>query len=175
LTARGLRPKLPADVEADARDADLPFVSDHAADGLGIAEVAVGADDAGHGIADLHAVAHLRQRRGFVIAEHGQRAIAILLGLRRYPGCCGLGLGQDVLLASCLPKRTPHRQRSLARPVDFAVGVKAGRDGQLACALLVWVVALHGGPFCQPRRVVISRYLKRLLANLIEREIDDAR
>ena len=71
-----------ADVEADAGDADLALVGDDAADRLGVAEMAVGADDARDHVADRHAVAHLRERRVLVLAEHRQRAVLVL-------GACG--------------------------------------------------------------------------------------
>ena len=64
-----------ADVEADAGDADLALVGDHAADRLRVAEVTVGADHAGHHVADAHAVAHLAQRRCVVGAEYHQRRV----------------------------------------------------------------------------------------------------
>jgi hypothetical protein len=58
-----------ADVEADTGDADLLLIGDHAADRLRIAEMPVGANHAGDGIADRHAIAHLRDRRVIVLAE----------------------------------------------------------------------------------------------------------
>src|SRR6266404_9013001 len=59
-----------ADVKADARDADLLLVSDHAANRLGIAKMTISADHAGHGITNCHAVTHLRQRIFVVLTEH---------------------------------------------------------------------------------------------------------
>ncbi len=58
------------DVEADAGDTDLFVVGDDAADRLGVAEMPIGADHAVLDVADLHAVAHLLDRAGLVIAGH---------------------------------------------------------------------------------------------------------
>ena len=55
------------DVEADTADGDIFFVGDHAADRVGVAEVAVRAKHALHGAADRHAALHLRERLGFVL------------------------------------------------------------------------------------------------------------
>jgi hypothetical protein len=51
-----------ADVEADARNADLLLVGDDAADRLRITEVPIRADHARDNVADAHAIAHLRAR-----------------------------------------------------------------------------------------------------------------
>ena len=55
------------DVEADTADGDVLLVGDHAADGVGVAEVAVGAQNAFHRAADRHAALHLRERLGLVL------------------------------------------------------------------------------------------------------------
>src|SRR5437762_2713510 len=47
------------DVEADAAHRDVLVIGDHAADRLGIAEVAVGAQHAAHDAAVLHTARHL--------------------------------------------------------------------------------------------------------------------
>jgi len=49
---------------------------------LRVAEMAIGADDAGDDVADRHAIAHLRNRRVVVLAEHLERAVLELGGLR---------------------------------------------------------------------------------------------
>ena len=56
------------DVEADTADGDVFLVGDHAADRMGVAEVAVGAQNALHGAADRHAALHLRERLGLMLA-----------------------------------------------------------------------------------------------------------
>ena len=63
------------DVESDTGDTDLLLVGDHTADRLGVAEMAVGADHAGHDAADAHAIAHLRDRGFVVVAEYFKRAV----------------------------------------------------------------------------------------------------
>src|SRR6185437_17147620 len=71
-----------ADVEADARDADLALIGDDAADRLRIAEMTVGADHAGDDIAHRHAVFHLRHGGVVVPAEYLQRAVLKFFRLR---------------------------------------------------------------------------------------------
>ncbi|CCE07269.1 hypothetical protein BRAS3843_2020030 [Bradyrhizobium sp. STM 3843] len=130
-----------ADVEADAGDADLLLIGDHAADRLGIAEMAVGADHAGHGVADRHAIAHLRKRRVLVLAEHLQRAVLILGRLR--PARHGVGerlrVTRKLLLAGGVVKRAPQRHRPLPGPVDLGIGIEAGFNRQLSRPLSVGI------------------------------------
>ena len=127
-----------ADVEADAGDADLALVGDDAADRLGVAQVTVGADHAGHGIADRHAVAHLGDRRGIVIADHGERTVPILRRLRpkvddRRRGL--LRLARVQLRARRVAEGAPRGHAAFAaRLRHAAVGIDACRDGKLAGA-----------------------------------------
>ena len=55
------------DVEADTADGNVFLVGHHAADRMGVAEVAVGAQYAFHCAADRHAALHLRERLGLVL------------------------------------------------------------------------------------------------------------
>ena len=145
-----------ADVEADAGDADLLLVGDHAADRLRIAEMAVGADHAGDDVADRHAIAHLRDRRVVVLAEHLERAVLVLrcLRLERDIGCNGLRIPRKLLLARGVTKQAPGRHRPLAGPIDLRIGVKPGFDGQSPGPLLVGIgshlILLHF--HCNQRR-----------------------
>jgi len=52
-----------------ARDRDVLLVGDHAADGLRVAEVAVGAQHAAGDAADAHAAPHLRDGALVMLAE----------------------------------------------------------------------------------------------------------
>jgi hypothetical protein len=61
-----------ADVETDARDRDVLFVGDHAADRLGIAEMAVGAEHAARNAADAHAAPHLLDGALVMLTEYLQ-------------------------------------------------------------------------------------------------------
>ena len=138
-----------ADVEADAGDADLLLVGDHAADRLRVAEMAVGADHAGDGVADRHAVAHLGDRRLVMLAEHGQRAVPVLRVLRPQVDDLGRGrrlLARVVLGPGGVAERAPQRHAARAAGLlDAAVRIEAGGDRQLAAAeflLVRW--AGHG-------------------------------
>src|SRR5262249_37416682 len=64
-----------ADVEANAGNADLLLVGNNATDRLRVTEMAIGAHDASDDVADRHAIAHLRNRRVVVLAEHLERAV----------------------------------------------------------------------------------------------------
>ena len=134
-----------ADVEADAGNADLLLVGDHAADRLRIAEMTVRADHAGDDVADRHAVAHLRNRGLVVLAENLERAVLEFRGLRRSRGDArgGVrGLTRHVLGARGIAKRAPDRHRALAGTIDPDVGIEAGGSRQRAGALLVGVSPL---------------------------------
>src|SRR5262245_42776721 len=74
------------DVEANAGNADLLLVGNDATDRLRVTEMAIGADDAGDDVADRHAIAHLRNRRVVVFAEHLERPVLELGSLRLF-GC----------------------------------------------------------------------------------------
>ena len=54
-------------VEPDTADRDVFLVGDHAADRMGVAEVAVGAQHTLYGAADRHAALHLRECLGLVL------------------------------------------------------------------------------------------------------------
>src|ERR1700736_6793120 len=69
-------------VEANPRDADLLLVGDDAAHRLRITEMAIGADDALHRVADGHAVPHLGNGVFVVVAEDRQWTILEPLLLR---------------------------------------------------------------------------------------------
>jgi hypothetical protein len=67
------------DVEADTADGDVVLVGDHAADGVGVAKVAVGAQDAFQRATDRHAALHLRERLGLVFTVDLDVAHDVLL------------------------------------------------------------------------------------------------
>src|SRR5882672_1141622 len=139
-----------ADIEPDARDADLFLVGDHAADWLRIAEVAVSADDAGDDVTDSHAVAHLRNRGFIVVTKDLERTVLELRRLRsnhRDLCRCRRGLPGHVLLAGRVAKRAPCRHRLLAWPLNAGIRIKPSLDSQRAGALLVWI----GSHFDLPR------------------------
>src|SRR5262249_19107057 len=114
-----------ADVEANAGNADLLLVGNDATDRLCVTAMAIGGDD----VADRHAIAHLRNRRVVVLAEHLERPVLELGGLRLF-GCDRIrgvsGLPRQVLFARGVTERAPDRHRPLAWPLDSAVGVEAG-------------------------------------------------
>src|SRR5882757_7616751 len=130
-----------ADVEADAGDADLLLIGNHAADRLGIAQMPVSANHAGDRVADRHAIAHLRDRRLVVLTEDFQRAILVLRGLRleRDIGGNALRIARQLFLARGIAKQAPRRHRPLAGPVDLRIGVEPGLDGQSPGAFLVGI------------------------------------
>ncbi len=128
-----------ADIEAHPRDADLLLVGDDAADRLGVAEVAVGADHAGDDVADGHRVAHLRQRAFVVIAEHLERRVLEFGRLGRQGGRGRSGLGSHLLLARCVSIGAPRRHRTLTGTLDPAVRVDAGSNAKLARANLIGI------------------------------------
>src|SRR5262249_30800282 len=135
-----------ADVEANAGNADLLLVGNDATDRLRITEMAIGADHAGDDIADRHAIAHLRNRRLVVLAEHLERAVLELGGLRLFGGDRirgASGLLRQVLFARGVTERAPDRHRPLAWPLDSAVGVEAGFAGHFTRTLLVWIGSAH--------------------------------
>jgi hypothetical protein len=135
-----------ADVEANAGNADLLLVGNDATDRLRVTEMAIGADNAGNDVADRHAIAHLRNRRVVVLAEHLERAVLELRGLRlfgwdRIRGVSGLPC--QVLFARGVTERAPDRHRPLAGPLDSAVGVEAGFASHFPRTLLVWIGSVH--------------------------------
>src|SRR5262249_30844324 len=117
-----------------------------ATDRLRVTKMAIGADDAGDDVADRHAIAHLRNRRVVVLAEHLERAVLELGGLRLF-GCDRIrgvsGLQRQVLLASGGAQRDPARHRPLSWPPDFAVGTEAGFASHFPRTLLVWIGSVH--------------------------------
>ena len=120
-----------ADVEAHARDADLTLVGDHAADRLSVAEMAVGTDDAGHHVAETHAVAHLRDRALLMVADHRQRRVTVSLGLRRQLDRSRLG--DDLLGSRRARERAPGGHATVAsRLGNPRVRVETRRCGELA-------------------------------------------
>src|SRR6201999_4599124 len=98
------------DVEPDAGNADLLLISDDGADRLRVAEVAIRAQDAGDGVTDRHAIAHLRQRAVLMLAEHLDRAVLEPLFLRpkrrQFGGERG-GLLGDMFFARRVAKAAP--------------------------------------------------------------------
>src|SRR5262249_52321507 len=135
------------DIEANAGDADLLLVSDYAADRLGIAEMSIGADDAGDGVADAHAIAHLRQRRLVMLTEHRERAVLKFGPLRLQRSDTGRGrrgLLQQMFLPGRIAIGAPSRHRAHARPFAAAVGIDPSRTAKLAGAFLIRVGAAHG-------------------------------
>src|SRR5207253_1121930 len=102
-------------VEADAGDADLLLVGNHAADGLRITQMTVRADHAGNRVANRHAVAHLRDRRAVMLAEHLEWAVLVLRRLRL--DCDirsdSLRFARELLLAGGIAERAPQRHRTL--------------------------------------------------------------
>jgi hypothetical protein len=68
--------RLPAgdapDVVADSGRADVLRIGDHAPDGLGVADVPVGAQGGGHRVAGLGAALELVNRAGVDVAEDGE-------------------------------------------------------------------------------------------------------
>ena len=134
-----------ADVEADAGDADLLFVGDHATDRLCIAEVSVRADDAGHDVAGRHAVAHLRDGCCIVLAEDGQRCVLILRRLRTQVGDLDRGalrFARQMLFARGIAIETPRRLAAACADPRFRVD--ACGDTQFTRALLIGISSLHG-------------------------------
>ena len=81
--------------------------------------MAVGADHAGDGVADAHAIAHLRDRPFVVLAEHLQRAVLVLRGLRlvRDVGGNVLRITRKLLLA-----------RGIAKQYQVGIGRWPGRS-----------------------------------------------
>jgi uncharacterized protein (DUF849 family) len=68
-------------------------------------------------VADRHTIAHLRNRRVVVLAEHLERAVLELRGLRLF-GCDRIrgvsGLPRQMLFARSITERAPDRHRPLA-------------------------------------------------------------
>src|SRR5262249_61190405 len=98
-------------------------------------------------IADRHAIPHLRNRRVVVLAEHLERAVLELGGLRLFGGdrFRGVsGLPRQVLFARDVTERAPDRHRPLAWPLDSALGVEAGFASHFPRTLLVWIGSVHG-------------------------------
>ena len=135
-----------ANVEANAGNADLFLVGNDATDRLRVTEMAIGADHAGDDVADRHAIAHLRNRRVVVLAEHLERAVLELGGLRLI-GCDRIrgvsGLPRQMLFARGITERAPDRHRPLAWPLDSAVGVEACFASHFPRTLLVWIGSVH--------------------------------
>ena len=133
-------------VKADAGNADLLLIGDDAADRLGIAEVAVGADHAGHDVADRHAIAHLSDSGFVVLAEDFERAILkgrCLRCDRRNLCCRSRGLSRHVFGARRIAERAPCRHRPLAGPFDPGIRIEAGRARQFTGTGLIGVGASH--------------------------------
>src|SRR5262249_34992273 len=126
--------------------ADLLLVGNDATDRLRVTEMAIGADDAGDDVVDRHAIAHLRNRRVVVLAEHLERAVLELGGLRLFGGHRNRGvsgLPRQVLFARRVTARAPDRHRPLAWPHDSAIGVEAGFAGHFPRTLLVSIGSAH--------------------------------
>src|SRR5262249_57062778 len=135
-----------ADVEANARNADLLLVGNDATDRLRVTEMAIGAHDAGDDVADRHAIAHLRNRRVVVLAEHLEWPVLELGCLRPFGGdrIRGVsGLPRQMLFARGITERAPDRHRPLAWPLDSAVGVETGFASHFPRTLLVWIGSVH--------------------------------
>ena len=98
-----------ADVEANTGNADLTLVGDHPTNRLGIAQVAVSADHAGDSRCPRPCRCHLRQRRLAVLAEDGERRVAIGSFLRREVPERGR-LGGEMFVARRLAELAPCRQ-----------------------------------------------------------------
>src|SRR5262249_60256424 len=130
------------DVEANAANADLLLVGNDATDRVCVTEMAIGAHDAGDDVADRHAIAHLRSRGVVVLAEHLERAVLELGGLRLF-GCDHIrgvsGLPRQMLFARNITERAPDRHRPLAWPLDSALGVEAGFATHFPRPLLVGI------------------------------------
>jgi len=125
----------------------LLFIGDHAAYGLGVTKMTVGADCTGDDVADAHAVPHLRDGGLIVLSEDLQRRLLEFRRLRRqFDRQCG-GLTREVLGARGIAKRTPHRHGALAGPLDPGIRIKASSGGEFAGALFVRVRSAHR--FCQ--------------------------
>jgi hypothetical protein len=111
-----------------------------------IAEVAVRADDARGHIADRHAVAHLRERRFIMRAEHFEGAI-LMLRLLRTQRCYILGRERGFARKMLLPRGiaigAPRRHRALAGPLDPALRIDAGFNLQFARAFLIGICPAH--------------------------------
>ena len=122
-------------------------VGNDATDRLCVTGMTIGAHDASDDVADRHAIAHLRNRRVVVLAEHLERAVLELGGLRLF-GCDRIrgvsGLLRQVLFARGIAERAPDRHRPLAWPLDSAVGVEASFAGHFTRTLLVWIGSVHG-------------------------------
>jgi hypothetical protein len=58
---------------------------------------------------------------------------------------CFSRLPGQMLFACCLAERAPNGHRSLAWPLDSAVGVEAGFTGQFPSAPVVWIMSGHVG------------------------------
>ncbi len=131
------------DVESDAGNADLLVIGNHTADRLRVAEMAIGANDAGDSIADAHAGLHLRNRAGLVRAQHHQRAVPVGFGLRRKR--CG-GLRRRAFLifgARSITKLAPGRHRPEARPLDAGLRIDTRCKCKRARTIFVFVFLSH--------------------------------
>jgi hypothetical protein len=121
-------------------NADLLLVGDKAADRLGIAEMAIRADDARHDVPDRHAISHLRQRAVIVLAEHLQGRVLEFRRLgphRRDAFGRRLSLSRKMLLPRRVSIGAPCRHRAQTRALNPAVRVNAGSKAKLARAGLV--------------------------------------
>src|SRR5262249_31270647 len=122
------------------------LVGNDATDRLCVTEMAIGAHDAGDDVADRHAIAHLRNRRVVVLAEHLERAVLELGGLRLFGGdrIRGVnGVPRQMLFARNITESAPARHRRLPWPLVSAVGVEAGSASHFPRTLLVWIGSVH--------------------------------
>src|SRR5215471_2973384 len=146
-----------ADIKAHTGDADLPLIGDDAADRLGIAEMAISADDTADDIAHPHTVAHLSDCRVVVAPEHPQRAVRIPRRLRRIRRDRPLsfqGFGRKMFFARRVTVGAPCRHGSLPRPLNAAVRIDAGGKCKLAGASLVGIGLSHNWyPLCRSERI----------------------
>ncbi len=140
---------------------DLLLIGDHAADRLGVAEMAVRADHAGHDIADRHAVAHLRDGRMLVLPKTCSGAF-----LKR--SSCGrsmrdlrrgrIGLARKMLLAGGVAIQAPGRLAAAFADAESGSMPRRGRvrgraPGGDQVVALYWLLLNLDQPRALPRGV----------------------
>jgi hypothetical protein len=126
-------------IEAHARYADLIPISNHSADRLGIAKMAVSADDTRSHVSITHAVLHLADGVFVVLSNDDRRgSIGILFGRGGQGGL----LAGDLFHPRCLAVITPSGSAaSLPNP---AFGIDVGGGAELASTILIGVFTHHG-------------------------------
>src|SRR5262249_6232653 len=118
-------------------------------DRLGIAEMAVGADHAGHDIADRHAILHLGNGGRIMLAKNLERRVLEAFVLRaqvRDLGFRSLRLARQMLLARRIAIETPGGLA--AALADPRIRIDAGRKAKLPGTLLIGIGPPHEESSC---------------------------